>query len=240
MNEYHPRCTHRALVLDWERIAVELNAGGSACISGLLLDEECDTLKAMYPQGEWFRSHIHMGRHGFGQGEYKYFKYPLPDRVAELRTGLYPELAKIANDWNIKMNIEWEYPSTHQRYLDLCHSAGQIRPTPLLLQYTKGDYNYLHQDLYGERVFPLQVAILLSEPEQDFLGGEFVLTEQRPRRQTRAEVLSLKKGDAVIFAVSHRPVQGNKGHYRVNMRHGVSKIHHGNRHTLGIIFHDAL
>lgn len=240
MNEHHRRFIRRALALDWERIAIQLNTGGSTCISGLLLDEECDALKAMYSDDERFRSHIHMGHHGFGQGEYKYFQYPLPDVVAELRTGLYPELAEIANDWNMKMNIEWKYPSTHQDYLDLCHSAGQIRPTPLLLQYKEGDYNCLHQDLYGERVFPLQVAILLSAPERDFLGGEFVLTEQRPRMQTRVEVLSLKKGDAVIFAVCNRPVYGKKGHYRVNMRHGVSKIHRGDRQTLGIIFHDAL
>lgn len=240
MNDHPQGVTHRVMNLNWERIAVELNTGGNACISGLLLDEECEALKAMYPQSKLFRSHIHMGRHGFGQGEYKYFNYPLPDIITQLRTALYPDLAKIANDWNVKTNIDWEYPSTHQHYLDLCHGAGQVRPTPLLLQYASGDYNCLHQDLYGERVFPLQVAILLSQPEKDFIGGEFVLTEQRPRMQTRVEVLSLKKGDAVIFAVCNRPVQGKKGYYRVNMRHGVSKIRDGERHTLGIIFHDAL
>ncbi|MFZ4832111.1 2OG-Fe(II) oxygenase [Rouxiella sp. Mn2063] len=226
--------------IDWEDVNQQLTAYGCARLKQVLSAEACDELVALYPQSGLFRSHIHMARHGFGKGEYKYFGYPLPDLITQLRTALYPGLAVIANRWNEQMKIDVRYPPVHQDYLHLCHEAGQLRPTPLLLQYVAGDYNCLHQDLYGERVFPLQVAFLLSAPGDDFSGGEFVMTEQRPRMQTRPEVVSLQKGDAVIFAVSHRPVQGSKGTYRVNMRHGVSKIHSGKRHTLGIIFHDAV
>jgi hypothetical protein len=180
-----------------------------------------------------------MGRHGFGRGEYKYFAYPLPDVIAQLRPMLYVRLHQVANRWNEAMGIDIRYPPTHEAFLERCHAAGQTRPTPLLLQYGAGDYNCLHQDLYGEHVFPLQVAILLSEPGRDFTGGEFVLTEQRPRMQSRPEVVQLGQGDAVAFAVHHRPVQGTRGFYRVNLRHGVSRIHSGHRHTVGIIFHDA-
>ena len=180
-----------------------------------------------------------MSRHGFGKGEYKYFAYPLPEPIASLRTALYPRLAAIANDWNARMGIATRYPAEHEDYLDLCHKAGQTRPTPLLLQYEPGDYNCLHQDLYGDLAFPLQLTILLSEPGKDFTGGEFVITEQRPRMQSRAEVVPLRQGDAVIFAVHHRPVNGTRGAYRVNLRHGVSRVRSGRRHTLGVIFHDA-
>jgi hypothetical protein len=180
-----------------------------------------------------------MARHGFGKGEYRYFRYPLPDLVGGLRTALYPRLAPIADAWNERLGIGMRYPKTHRQFLELCHNAGQRRPTPLLLQYVEGDYNCLHQDLYGDLSFPLQVAILLSQPERDFTGGEFVLTEQRPRMQSRAEVVSLRQGDGVVFAVHHRPVEGARGSYRVNLRHGVSRLRSGKRHTLGIIFHDA-
>ncbi len=180
-----------------------------------------------------------MARHGFGRGEYKYFRYPLPELIGLLRTELYPKLADIANRWNDEMKIAVQYPSRHEDFLARCHAAGQDKPTPLLLQYQEGDYNCLHQDLYGEHVFPIQVAILLSQPDEDFTGGEFILTEQRPRMQSRAEVVPLRRGDAVAFAVHHRPVKGTRGSYRVNMRHGVSRLRSGQRHTLGIIFHDA-
>jgi hypothetical protein len=193
----------------------------------------------MYPKDELFRSRVVMGRHGFGRGEYKYFNYPLPDIVAELRTVLYEQLAPVANRWNAAMGGVIRYPETHADFLRRCYDAGQVRPTPLLLQYGEGDYNCLHQDLYGEHVFPIQVAILLSEPSRDFTGGEFVLTEQRPRMQSRPEVVPLRQGDAVAFAVHHRPVKGTRGFYRVNLRHGVSRLRSGRRHTLGIIFHDA-
>jgi hypothetical protein len=194
----------------------------------------------MYSNDDLFRSRVVMARHGFGRGEYKYFSYPLPEIVALLRTSFYPTLAIIANRWNEALGVESRFPDKHEEFLDRCHQAGQTKPTPLLLQYGPGDFNCLHQDLYGERVFPLQVAFLLSEPEKDFIGGEFVLTEQRPRMQSRAEVVSLRKGDGVVFPVHHRPVKGLRGVYRVNMRHGVSRLRTGRRHTLGIIFHDAL
>jgi hypothetical protein len=193
----------------------------------------------MYGNDSHFRSRIMMARHSFGRGEYKYFAYPLPRLVTKLREELYPGLAVIANRWNEAMRIEVRYPADHAEFLGRCHAGGQGRPTPLLLQYVAGDYNCLHQDLYGDHVFPLQVAILLSEPGHDFEGGEFVLTEQRPRMQSRAAVVPLRQGDGVVFAVHHRPVQGARGNYRVNLRHGVSKIRSGKRHTLGIIFHDA-
>jgi uncharacterized protein len=225
--------------VDWPRIARELDDSGAAMVPGLLSPAECLSLVTMYPDNSQFRSRVVMARHGFGRGEYKYFDYPLPALVQDLREKLYPHLAPIANRWNEAMNIEVRYPASHAEYLDRCHAAGQLRPTPLLLQYGVGDYNCLHQDLYGEHVFPLQVAILLSQPGADFSGGEFVLTEQRPRMQSRPEVVPLQQGDAVVFAVHHRPVRGAHGIYRVNMRHGVSRVRGGHRHTVGLIFHDA-
>ena len=224
---------------DWVKIFEELNAQGGAVIEKLLSPDECRELAALYAREEHFRSHVVMARHGFGKGEYRYFKYPLPDLIGDLRTALYPRLAVIANDWNERMAIKQRYPERHAEFLKRCHDQGQTRPTPLLLQYVPGDFNCLHQDLYGVLAFPLQVAILLSEPETDFTGGEFVLTEQRPRMQSRAEVVPLRQGDAVAFAVHNRPLKGTKGNYRVNLRHGVSRIRSGRRHTVGIIFHDA-
>jgi uncharacterized protein len=223
----------------WEQLETELDGYGGAILKRLLTPEECGAIAAMYPDDAEFRSRVVMTRHGFGRGEYKYFRYPLPGLVEQLRTQLYPRLAPIANRWNEALRIDVRYPATHVEFLERCHKAGQRRPTPLLLQYGEGDYNCLHQDLYGEHVFPLQVAILLSEPGRDFAGGDFVLTEQRPRMQSRVEVVPLRQGDAVAFAVHHRPVQGTRGTYRVNLRHGVSRIRNGHRHTLGIIFHDA-
>ena len=225
--------------LDWERLSQGLDASGNAVVERLLTVAECQSLAALYEEAGRFRSRVVMGRHGFGQGEYQYFAYPLPEIVSGLRTAFYPQLAPIANRWNVQMRIDSVYPATHVEFLSRCREAGQDRPTPLLLQYQAGDYNCLHQDLYGEHVFPLQVAILLSQPGTDFVGGEFVMTEQRPRMQSRPEVVPLRQGDAVIFAVSHRPVQGTRGIYRVNLRHGVSRVRSGKRHTLGVIFHDA-
>ena len=225
--------------VDWSCVAADLDAKGFAVMANLLTSPECQDIAAMYPDEERFRSRIVMARHGFGKGEYKYFGYPLPDRIGELRAELYPGLATIANRWNMEMGIDVRYPADHQAFLRRCHDQGQTRPTPLLLQYVPDDFNCLHQDIYGELAFPLQVAILLSEPESDFTGGEFVLTEQRPRMQSRAEVVPLRQGDAVAFAVHNRPVKGTKGNYRVNLRHGVSRIRTGLRHTVGIIFHDA-
>lgn len=230
---------NRVNALDWERVSKELDARGCAIIESLITPEECDALARLYPVDDIFRSRVVMARHGFGSGEYKYFSYPLPDVVSELRTEIYPRLAPIANRWNAAMGVDARYPAKLSDFIARCHEAGQLRPTPLLLRYEAGDYNCLHQDLYGEHVFPLQIAILLSEPGRDFTGGEFVLTEQRPRMQSRAEVIPLKQGDAVVFAVRHRPVQGARGVYRVNMRHGVSRIRSGHRQTLGVIFHDA-
>jgi len=229
----------RVEAIDWAHAESELDAQGCAVLKGLLSPNECRMLASLYPDDAHFRSRIVMGRHGFGRGEYKYFSYPLPDLIAELRPKLYARLAGVANRWNEAMGIEIRYPARHDAFLKRCHDAGQTRPTPLLLQYEAGDYNCLHQDLYGEHVFPLQVAILLSQPGLDFAGGEFVLTEQRPRMQSRAEVVSLVQGDAVAFAVHHRPVQGTRGTYRVNLRHGVSRLRSGQRHTVGVIFHDA-
>jgi hypothetical protein len=229
----------RLQVFDWADVASELDMQGCAMLEALLSPQECRALAALYTNDKLFRSRVVMGRHGFGRGEYQYFNYPLPDMVAALRTASYPLLAPIANRWNTKMGIDVRYPATHAAFLERCHTAGQQRPTPLLLQYGADDYNCLHQDLYGEHVFPLQIAILLSEPERDFSGGEFVLTEQRPRMQSRPQVVPLRQGDAVVFAVHQRPVQGTRGTYRVNLRHGVSRVRSGHRHTLGIIFHDA-
>ena len=229
----------RVEAIDWAQARNELDAQGCAVLKGLLLPDACRALAALYPDDSHFRSKVVMGRHGFGRGEYKYFAYPLPDLIGELRPALYARLRDVANRWNEAMGIEIRYPENHDAFLKRCHAAGQSRPTPLLLQYEAGDYNCLHQDLYGEHVFPLQVAILLSEPGRDFTGGEFVLTEQRPRMQSRPEVVPLSQGDAVAFAVHVRPVQGTRGIYRVNLRHGVSRIRFGHRHTLGVIFHDA-
>lgn len=229
----------RVAEFDWERVSADLDAHGCAAIEDLVTPEECDALVGLYPLGDIFRSRVVMGRHGFGRGEYKYFRYPLPDLVAGLRTAIYPHLVPVANRWNAALGIDVGYPSRHADFIARCHDAGQRRPTPLLLQYGAGDYNCLHQDLYGEHVFPMQLTILLSEPGRDFTGGEFVLTEQRPRMQSRPEVVSLGGGDAVVFAVHHRPVRGKRGFYRVNMRHGVSRLRSGHRHSAGIIFHDA-
>jgi hypothetical protein len=216
-----------------------LDAHGCAVLNGLLSDAECSEIAASYERDELFRSRVVMSRHGYGRGEYRYFAYPLPDVIARLRLALYPRLVPIANRWNAAMGIDVRYPDDHATFLARCHEAGQTRPTPLLLQYGEGDFNCLHQDLYGEHVFPLQVACLLSEPGRDFTGGELVLTEQRPRMQSRVEVVPLRRGDGVVFPVHHRPVRGTRGTYRVTMRHGVSRLRSGRRHTLGIIFHDA-
>jgi len=232
---------HRLAAFDWEGLAAELDREGAAVLERLLEPAQCDALAALYDDGApgTFRSRVEMARHGFGRGEYQYFAYPLPAPLAALRCDLYPPLAGIANRWHEMLGIETRFPAAHADYLARCHAAGQVKPTPLLLRYREGDYNCLHQDLYGELVFPLQVAVLLSRPGTDFEGGEFVLTEQRPRMQSRAEVVPLGQGDAVVFAVSQRPVQGTRGVYRVAMRHGVSRLRRGMRHTLGIIFHDA-
>jgi len=229
----------RVAALDWGRIAADLDAHGCAATGTLLTPDECAALSSRYDEDKIYRSRVIMARHGFGKGEYKYFAYPLPDMIAQLRPELYARLCPVANRWNETMGIDIRYPDRHEAFLKRCHDAGQTRPTPLLLQYGEDDYNCLHQDLYGEHVFPLQVAILLSEPGRDFEGGEFVLTEQRPRMQSRPEVVPLRQGDAVAFAVHHRPVQGTRGPYRVNLRHGVSRIRSGHRHTVGVIFHDA-
>ena len=238
----HVSAGHRPTLdgIDWHAVEDALNEVGSAVLPGLLTHDACDALTALYSQDRLYRSRVVMERHGFGRGEYQYFAYPLPDLIAHLRTSLYLPLATIANRWNQAMDIDVRYPAKHADFIRRCHEAGQLRPTPLILRYGPGDYNCLHQDLYGEHVFPLQVAILLSEPGVDFTGGEFVMTEQRPRMQSRPEVVPLRKGDGVIFAVHHRPVRGTRGTYRVNMRHGVSRLRSGQRHTVGIIFHDAL
>lgn len=224
---------------DWQFITAQLDSGGCALLPRLLPAAACRELAALYCDDNRFRSRVVMSRHGFGRGEYKYFAYPLPALVAELRTELYPRLAPIANAWSTRLGEERRYPPTLAAFLERCHAAGQVKPTPLLLQYGPDDYNCLHQDLYGEWVFPLQMTVLLSQPDSDFTGGEFVLTEQRPRMQSRAEVVPLGLGDAVVFAVHHRPVRGTRGDYRVNLRHGVSRVRCGRRRTLGVIFHDA-
>jgi uncharacterized protein len=224
---------------DWSRISAHLDAHGWAMLAGLMSADTCAAIASLYGDDHQFRSHVVMARHGFGRGEYKYFRYPLPEPIGELRAALYRQLAPLANRWNEVMGVDVRYPDGHEEFAERCHAAGQTRPTPLLLQYGEGDFNALHQDLYGEHVFPLQAAVLLSQPQQDFTGGEFVLVEQRPRMQSRAEVVPLQRGDGAIFAVHNRPAQGTRGPYRVNMRHGVSRVRSGNRHTLGIIFHDA-
>jgi hypothetical protein len=224
---------------DWPLITAELEAHGAAVIESLLAPADCAALSAMYPLDEHFRSRVIMSRHGYGQGEYKYFTYPLPAVVEALRVSLYLPLAQIANRWHEAMRLDTRFPAEHSEFIKRCHDSGQVRPTPLLLQYVSGDFNCLHQDVYGEQVFPLQVAVLLKQPGVDFTGGEFVLTEHRPRMQSRPEVVHLRRGDAVVFPVRHRPVQGTRGTYRVNLRHGVSRVRSGNRQTLGIIFHDA-
>jgi len=234
-----PAVQERMAVFDWARIGAELDTQGCAILPALLSVTECADLAARYGEDPLFRSKVVMARHGFGRGEYKYLAYPLPEPVAALRMMLYPPLAAIANRWNQATGVETRYPEVHADYIARCHAAGQTRPTPLLLRYGVGDYNCLHQDLYGEEVFPLQATVLLSAPGRDFTGGEFVLTEQRPRMQSRVEVVPLTQGDAVIFAVNRRPVQGGKGVYRVAMRHGVSRLRSGHRTTLGLIFHDA-
>jgi uncharacterized protein len=231
--------SERIKAVAWDRVAQDLDAQGSAVMDYLLSPDQCRTIAGLYPQDDIFRSHIVMSRHGFGRGEYKYFRYPIPNLIEDLRTAVYPHLVPIANRWNEAMHIDIRYPEQHAAFVERCHEAGQVRPTPLLLQYGPGDYNCLHQDLYGQHVFPLQLAILLSEPDKDFTGGEFVMTEQRPRMQSRPIVVPLRQGDGVVFTVHHRPVQGTRGVYRVNLRHGVSRVRSGHRHTVGIIFHDA-
>ena len=229
----------RVATIDWASAATHLDGYGWAMLKTLLTADECESIASLYGDDRRFRSHVIMARHGFGRGEYKYFAYPLPDIVAELRMALYPRLVAIANRWNESMGIDVRFPDGLGEFIERCQKAGQTRPTPLLLKYAAGDFNALHQDLYGEHVFPLQLTILLSEPETEFDGGEFVLTEQRPRMQTRAEVVPLRQGDAVVFAVRDRPVQGTRGAYRVRMRHGVSRLRSGRRYTVGLIFHDA-
>jgi hypothetical protein len=229
----------RVAMLDWPRIEAQLDASGHAVARSLLSPAECRTLESLYEDADRFRSTISMTRHGFGRGEYRYFSYPLPDVIATLRTELYLRLASIANRWNEAMRLAERYPHELAQFLSRCHAAEQMRPTPLLLRYGAGDYNCLHQDLYGSCRFPLQVTLLLSRPGTDFSGGEFVLVEQRPRRQSRVEVVDLGRGDAVIFAVHQRPVQGTRGFYRVQLRHGVGTVRDGRRTTAGIIFHDA-
>jgi uncharacterized protein len=234
-----PDATARMQRIDPVALESDLEAQGWSVLRDLLTSAECDDVASLYAQDEGFRSRVVMARHGFGKGEYRYFSYPLPPLVQGLRAALYPRLAPLANRWHERMGMSVRFPAEHAEFIARCAAAGQARPTPLLLQYGTGDYNCLHQDLYGEHVFPLQLAVLLSEPVTDFGGGEFVLTEQRPRMQTRAAVVPLTQGDAVVFAVNSRPVRGTRGDYRVKMRHGVSKVTEGHRHTLGIIFHDA-
>jgi uncharacterized protein len=225
--------------IDWTQIRADLDAQGWAVVPKLLTHAEADSVAGLYAQKQGFRSHVVMARHGFGRGEYKYFSYPLPPLIQALRTAAYPHLTPIANQWHERMRKDERFPAEHAAFLESCHGAGQVRPTPLLLEYAPEDYNCLHRDLYGDHVFPIQIAILLDQPGEDFEGGEFVMTEQRPRMQTRAMVLPLKKGDAAIFAVNFRPMKGTRGDYQVRLNHGVSKLYKGKRHTVGVIFHDA-
>jgi len=235
----HDVLVQRLDAIDWNVVHDDLDAHGYAVIPKLLDATQCAHAVGLYDQADLFRSRVVMERHGYGRGEYQYFAYPLPDALATLRTRVYPHLAPLANRWSQAMKIDVEYPAVHADFVQRCHSAGQKRPTPLLLRYGADDYNCLHQDLYGDHAFPLQLAVLLSKPREDFTGGEFVLTEQRPRMQSVAEVVPLEQGDAIVFAVHHRPVNGSRGVYRVNLRHGVSRLRSGHRHTLGVIFHDA-
>jgi uncharacterized protein len=235
-----PTIGARVDAVDWARVQADLDAQGWALVPQLLTHAEADSIAVLYPREEGFRSRVVMARHGFGRGEYKYFSYPLPPLIQALRSAAYPHLAPIANRWHERLGKDVRFPADHAAFLERCHQAGQIRPTPLLLEYAPEDYNCLHRDLYGEHVFPLQIAILLDQPGEDFEGGEFVMTEQRPRMQTRAMVLPLRKGDAAVFAVHGRPMKGVRGDYQVKLSHGVSKLHSGKRHTLGVIFHDAL
>jgi hypothetical protein len=234
-----PQIRSRLASFDWVAIGAELDQQGCAILPRLLATDECDSIAAGYDNDAIYRSRVVMARHGFGRGEYRYYSYPLPALVQDLRDAAYARLAPVANRWHELLRAPERFPRDHHDYLVQCHRAGQCRPTPLILRYRAGDYNCLHQDLYGDEVFPLQLAILLSQPERDFSGGEFVLTEQRPRMQSRAAVVPLQQGDAVVFAVNDRPVCGARGAYRVRMRHGVSRVRSGLRHTLGIIFHDA-
>lgn len=236
----HTRVAGYIDCLDWKKIGQDLDTGGCAVIPSLLTSDECRDIAMLYPNDNLFRSHVYLNRHGFGRGEYKYFSYPLPECISNLRAVFYPHLVPIANFWYEQLGLPTRFPDRYDEFITRCHAAGQSRPTPLLLQYVTGDYNCLHQDLYGEHVFPLQVVVLLSEPGKDFCGGDFVITEQRPRMQSRVEVVPLTQGDALIFTVRYRPMSGKRGFYRVNMRHGVSYIRSGMRHALGIIFHDAL
>ena len=234
-----PVLAARIAALDWPSIAASLDADGYALLPALLSPRECRDHAALYEHGGLFRKRVVMSRHGYGRGEYQYFAYPLPRPVEALRALLYPPLAETANRWNETLRIDTRFPAAHAQFLERCHRAGQTRPTPLVLRYGEGDYNRLHQDLYGEHVFPFQATVLLSDPARDFEGGEFVLTEQRPRMQSRVEVVPLARGDGVVFPVHHRPVRGARGFHRANLRHGVSRLRAGSRHTLGIIFHDA-
>ena len=234
-----PATVARLAAADWPRLAAELDERGSVTLNGLFDRETCHAIAATYTDDSRFRSRVVMAKHGFGRGEYRYFAYPLPFDLAALRATLYAGLAPLANRWHERMNLEPRFPATHAEFLARCHAAGQARPTPLLLRYGAGDYNCLHRDLYGDHVFPVQMAVLLSAPGADFTGGEFVMTEQRPRLQSRVEVVPLAQGDAVLFAVSERPMQGTRGTYRVTHRHGVSRVTRGERHTLGVILHDA-
>jgi hypothetical protein len=223
----------------WPELLTGFDERGYAVLPGLLGERECRSVAALYPDETAFRSRVVMARHNFGRGEYKYLQYPLPSLVAELREALYPPLAPLANRWHERLRLEPRFPAKLDAYLARCHAAGQQRPTPLILKYEAGDYNCLHQDLYGELVFPIQATVLLSKPGEDFTGGEFLLVEQRPRMQSKGEIVPLGQGDAVLFAVNSRPVAGTRGDYRVTMRHGVSRLHSGQRFTLGVIFHDA-
>jgi hypothetical protein len=229
----------REPAIDWDRVLAGLDALGHAVLPGLLDPDECDDVTSLYEERDTFRSHIVMQRHGFGQGEYRYFAYPLPKIVARLRESAYPPLARLANTWNERLGVAGEYPSTLEAFTAQCHASGQTRATPLLLKYGPGDYNRLHQDLYGDIYFPIQMVVLLSEPGRDFTGGEFVLTELKPRMQSRVDVVPLRQGDACLFAVNHHPAKGTRGYYRAGMRHGVSQVRSGHRMTLGVIFHDA-
>lgn len=239
LSESSRAAQERVTGVDFDRVERELDSHGCSTIERWLSPAECRSMAELYADAGRFRSTVIMAHHNFGRGEYKYFDYPLPSLVGGLRAASYEKLVPIANRWNMALGVDVRYPPDHAQFIARCHASGQQRPTPLLLEYGPGDYNCLHQDLYGEHVFPLQIAILLSEPQRDFTGGELVLTEQRPRMQSRAEVVPLRQGDAVVFAVRHRPVQGTRGVYRVQLRHGVSRVRSGRRQTLGIIFHDA-